>query len=285
MSGGARLSFSCLSDIPFYLLECASLQCFMEIFHLLSFTKEGCYGPYLEASGPQEAYVFSNAELAKAYGCGKYNENDHDIIADAYIESKETFNYRDYPSMTKNQARQYHFKKIFRNRRKSHYKKEGKKVYFDDYKALSALDDEWSSDELKSRVSPDQYEYSFNPERILNKLLVQEVKSVVNNLLSDHKKKTRQMLLMYYGEDLTFEQIGKKFKRSKSTVERIIKRATSQLSVGVERKGLVYQDYTRIESKFIELKVCGSHQPEPKEKPGEIKYYFYAQPPLAAKAA
>ena len=72
-------------------------------------------------------------------------------------------------------------------------------------------------------------------------------------------------------------------------VERIIKRATSQLSVGVERKGLVYQDYTRFESDFVEYKVSGvqkeKKKPEPKEKPGEIKYYFYAQSPLAAKAA
>ncbi len=229
--------------------------------------------------------MFSNKELAEAYGCGKYNENDHDIIADAYIKARETFHFRDDSSMTRSQARRYHYQNVFKNGQKSHFRKEKKKVYFDDYKALLALDDEWSSDELKSRAFPGQYEYSFNPERVLNKLLVKKVKSITCNLLSDHKREIRVMLYLYYGKEFTFAQIGKIVNCSKSTVERTIKRAISQLSASVERKGLVYQDYTRIESKFIELKVCGSHQPEPKEKPGEIKYYFYAQPPLAAKAA
>lgn len=229
--------------------------------------------------------MFSNAELSRAYGCGKYNEKDHDNIADAYIKARKTFHFRDDSSMTRSQARRYHSQNILRNGRKSHFRKEKKKVYFADFKPKSAPSDESPIDNLEFRAFPGQYEYSFNPERVLNKLLVKKVKSITCNLLSDHKREIRVMLYLYYGKEFTFAQIGKIVNCSKSTVERTIKRAISQLSASVERKGLVYQDYTRIESKFIELKVCGSHQPEPKEKPGEIKYYFYAQPPLAAKAA
>ncbi|MGO9015592.1 MAG: RNA polymerase sigma factor [Dissulfurispiraceae bacterium] len=195
--------------------------------------------------------MLNNDELGKAYGLGYYSRNNHDIIADTYLMGRETFYYRADPSMTRGDAFKCHLRKVRHKVRSDYRKRKGKEVYVDDIGELAAPQDECYSDEVTPRGFSGQHEYPLRAENILNRLLLAQVKTFVDTLLAGHEKKTRQMLLKYYGEKLTYEQVAKKFSCSKSTAERKIKKAKSQINAIVRRKGLEYQDFTRFKPQSI----------------------------------
>ena len=196
--------------------------------------------------------MFTNDELGRAYGLGYYKRSEHDIIADAYLAGRESFYYRPDPSMTRRQSFTRHLRTVHRKVRSDFYKEEKKKVYIDDIQEPAVpTEDECHFENITDRVFSGRDEYLFTADKILNRLLVSEIRSFVNDLLSDHDKKTRQMLLMRYSEDLTLEQLGRRLKCSKSTADRKIKKAVSQLRAAIQRKGLQYQDCIRFKPQFI----------------------------------
>lgn len=195
--------------------------------------------------------MLNNSELGRAYGLGYYSRNNHDIIADTYVMGRDTFFYREYPSMTRGEAFKRHLRDVHRKVRSDYGKRKEKEVYIDDIGELDPLADECYSEEVAPRGFSGQHDYPLRAENILNRLLLAQVKTFVDTLLAGHEKKTRQMLLMYYGEELTYEQVAKKFSCSKSTAERKIKKAKSQINAIVQRKGLEYHDFTRFKPQSI----------------------------------
>ena len=197
--------------------------------------------------------MLNNDELGRAYGLGYYSKEKHDIIAGTYLAGRESFYYRSDPSTktTRREAFQAHLRGVHRKVERNDRKIRRKEVFVDDLGELADSQDESYFEVVAADAFSEKLHYPWRAENILNKLLALQIKTLVDGLLSNFEKKTRQMLLMYYGEDLTFEEIGKRFKCSKSTAERKIKRAMSQLRAIVQRKGLEYKDLTRFEPQFI----------------------------------
>jgi len=197
--------------------------------------------------------MLNNDELGRAYGLGYYSRDKHDIIADTYLMGRETFYYRRDPSTstTRGEAFKCHLREVRRKVRRDYRKRKEKEVYVDDIGELAAPGDECYCSEFTPSGFSGQHEHPLRAESIQNRILMAQVKTFVDTLLEGHEKKTRQMLLKYYGEKLTFEQIAKKFNCSKSTAERKIKKAKSQIYAIVRRKGLEYEDFTRFKPQSI----------------------------------
>lgn len=196
--------------------------------------------------------MLNNDELGRAYGLGYYSRDKHDIIADTYLMGRETFHYRPDPSMTRSQAFRKHLRIVHRKVRSDYYKEEKKKVYIDYIQEPAVpTEDECHFENITNRVFSGRDAYLFTAEKIQNRLLVSEIQSFVNDLLSNHDKKTRQMLLLRYSEGLTLEQLGWRLRCSKSKVDRKIKKAVAQLRAAIQRKGLQYQDCSRFKPQFI----------------------------------